>query len=204
VVVPRGRNVEAARRRGVDLIWGEVSAEELAAGLTGPVHTVLDCARRLPFDAALAVVDSALRGGVPRTDLLLACDRLPRTGRSRAFEVVEAGTPLAANPFESVLRAALRDVPGAQFEPQVRIGNLGRPDLVDRQRRVIVEADSFEFHAGTVEFARDMVRYNAFVAAGYLVLRFGWRHVMFEQDYVRATVAAVIALQQRSVRRRAA
>lgn len=200
VVVPRGRNVGAARRRGVDVRWGEVSAEELAARVTDPVRTVLDCARRLRFDAALAVVDSALRDGVPRTDLLLACARLPRIGRSRAFEVVEAGSALAANPFESVLRAVLRGVPGAAFEPQVSIGGLGRPDLVDRRRRIIVEADSFEFHAGTAAFARDMERYNSFVADDFLVLRFAWRHAMFEQDYVHATVSAALRLQERSVR----
>ncbi len=122
VVVPRGRKVEAARRSRVELRWGEVTPRELAAGVTDPVRTVLDCARFLATDEALAVADSALRAGVPRTDLLLACARLPRHGRGRAFRIVELATSLAANPFESVLRAVLLDVPGARFEPQVWIG----------------------------------------------------------------------------------
>lgn len=100
-----------------------------------------------------------------------------------------------------MLRAILLEVPGAQFCPQVWIGNIGRVDLVDEARRVAVEADSFEFHANSAAFAEDMVRYNALVNAGYLVLRFAWKHVMFEQDYVREVVTAAIRAQERSVRR---
>jgi len=201
VVVPRGRNVSASRRRGIDVRWGEISAGELAEGVTSKERTVLECARSLPFDAALAVVDSALRGGESRSSLLLACARLPRTGRSRAFRAVELGTPLAANPFESVMRAVLEDVPGAQFRPQVWVGNAGRADLVDQRHHVAVECDSFEFHSDAESLNNDMERYNAFVCEGHLVLRFGWKHAMFRQDYVRATVGAVITAQERSVQR---
>jgi very-short-patch-repair endonuclease len=200
ILVPRGRNVSAARRRGIDLRWGDVSAEELAAGVTSREHTALECARLLPFDAGLAAVDSALRDGVSRTTLLLGCADLPRTGRSSAYRVVELANPLAANPFESVMRAVLEDVPGAHFRPQVWVGNTGRADLVDKVHRTIVECDSFEFHSDAASLNRDMERYNAFVCDEHIVLRFGWKHAMFEQDYVRATVAAVIAAQERSVR----
>lgn len=200
IVVPRGRKVTGLRRAGIDLRWGVVSSEELADGVTSKLRTVLDCARLLPLDAALAVVDSALRSGLTKTELLLACARLPRTGRARAYLVIELGDARAANPFESVLRAVLIDVPGSQFEPQVWIGNIGRADLVDRVRRVAVEADSFEFHADAASLNSDMVRYNAFIGEGHILLRFGWKHAMFEQDYVRATVSAVISPQGRSVR----
>lgn len=198
VLVPRGRNVLASRRAGIDLRWGEVSPCELADGVTSKEHTALDCARLLTFDAGLAVVDSALRDGVSRTTLLLGCADLPRTGRSNAYRVVELASPLAANPFESVMRAVLEDVPGARFQPQVWVGNTGRADLVDRVHRIVVECDSFEFHSDAASLNRDMERYNSFVCAEHVVLRFGWRHAMFEQDYVRATVAAVIAAQERS------
>lgn len=201
LVVPRGRNVSSTRRRDVDLRWGAPSEEERVRGVTGKVQTVLDCARFLDLDAALAVADSALRDGVSRTELLLACERLPRTGRGRAFTVIELADARAANPFESVLRATLLHVPGAAFEPQVWIGDIGRPDLVDRSHRVIVEADSFEFHSDTASLHRDMERYNAFVGAGHLVLRFGWHHAMFRQDYVRAAVSGVLAARGRSVHR---
>jgi very-short-patch-repair endonuclease len=193
VLVPRGRNVSAARRRGIDLRWGAVTEQELAAGVTSKERTVLECARALPFDAALAVADSALRDGLSRTTLLLACAHLPRSGGERAYRVVELASAEAANPFESVMRAILEEVPGARFTPQVWVGNAGRADLVDEVHRAVVECDSFEFHSDAESLNRDMVRYNAFVCAAHTVLRFGWRHAMFEQDYVAATVGAVIA-----------
>lgn len=200
ILVPRGRNVDPTRRAGVDLRWGSVTPDELASGVTSKIRTVLECARLLPFDVALAVVDSALRDGVSKTELLLACARLPRNGRARAYRVVELGDTRAANPFESVLRAIVIDLPGAGFEPQVWVGSIGRADLVDRKRRIVIEAESFEFHADAVAFASDLKRYNAFLCEGHLVLRFGWKQVMFEQDEVRETVTAVLAPQGRSTR----
>lgn len=200
VLVPRGRNVTATRRRGVELHWGEVLPTELSAGVITPVHTVLRCAQLLPFDAAVAVADSALRAGLSPTTLLLAAAKLPRTGRSRAIDVIEFADKRADNPFESVLRATLRGVPGTEFEPQVWIGNIGRVDLCDRRLRIVVEADSFEFHSEAAALNSDMVRYNAFVGAGYLVLRFGWLHAMFEPDYVLQAVTAVASAQERSAR----
>lgn len=200
VLVPRGRNVSPQRRRGIDLRWGTISVEDRRRGVTSQVQTVLDCARFLAFDDALAVADSALRDGVTRTELLLACARLPRTGRAAAYRVVELADARAANPFESVLRAIVIDIPGSAFEPQVWIGTMGRPDLVDRERRVIVEGDSFEFHSNATSLNRDMERYNAFVGADHVVLRFGWRHAMYQQDYVRGLVAGVLSARERSVR----
>jgi hypothetical protein len=94
---------------------------------------------------------------------------------------------LAANPFESVLRAIALDVPRLDLQPQVVIeedGWIGRPDLVDVERRIVVEADSFEFHGQRSSLKRDCVRYNALVVRGWLVLRFSWEHVMHEPGYV--------------------
>lgn len=81
-----------------------------------------------------------------------------------------------------------------------RAGNIGRADLVDIEHRVVVEADSFEFRSQADALNRDMERYNAFMGEGHLVLRFGWKHAMFQQGYVRETVRAVVAPQGRSVR----
>lgn len=200
VVVPRGRKIDASRRVGVDQRWMDVLPQDRERGALGQVAAALDCARTLPFDAALAVMDSALRDGVPRSSLLRGCEKLPRTGRARALRVVELGDRRAANPFESVLRAALIDVPNLELVPQVWVGNVGRADLVDAERRLVVEADSFEFHSSRHAMLRDMERYNGFLAEGYRVIRFGWEHAMFQQDYVREAVAGVIATFELSVR----
>lgn len=193
VVVPRGRNVDPARRHGVDLRWAVLGPEDHDGVATTPARTVIDCARVLPFDEALAVADSALRSRlVTREQLLEAAESSPRTGRGRVFAVVEAADPRAANPFESVLRAIVREV-GAHFEPQVTIGTLGRPDLVDVEHRLVLEADSFAFHSDAEALVRDIERYNGFVIEGWIVLRFGWRHVMEQPEYVLTCVRAALA-----------
>ena len=111
VTVPRSQS----RLRAGDAVvrWADLSEAELVAGITGPVRTVVECARVLPFDEALAVADSALRSGkVRRADLIAAAAASPRTGRAAAERVARAASAKAANPFESVLRAIALEVPG--------------------------------------------------------------------------------------------
>jgi very-short-patch-repair endonuclease len=101
----------------------------------------------------------------------------------------------AANPFESALRATCLDVRGLRVVPQVPIVEgrwLGRPDLVDQRLRIALEADSFAWHGERAALRRDANRYNALVAAGWLVLRFSWEDVMFEPLQVRAVLEEVV------------
>jgi very-short-patch-repair endonuclease len=56
----------------------------------------------------------------------------------------------------------------------------------------VVEADSFEWHGGRRDLARDARRYNAFATHGWLVLRFAWEDVMIRADEVRATLTAAV------------
>ena len=199
VLVERGRNVSC--RHGAEVRWARLGREHDGIA-TDRVRTVIDCGRLLPFDEALAVADSALRSQtVTRTELLLAAQRSPRTGRRRSIEVIEAADARAANPFESVLRAIVMQIPDAQFVPQQWIAEIGRPDLVDRQHRVILEADSFEFHSSRDALRRDIERYNAFVIEGWTVLRFGWEHVMRDPEYVTNCVLGAMRTERRSVRR---
>ncbi len=188
VVVPRNRNVAGPRRRGTELRWRPVASDELAHHLTAMDRTVIDCARDLPFADALAVADSALRHrDVDHHRLVSMAEALPTTGRREAQRVVEHADPRAANPFESVLRAIALGVPGLCVRPQQLIderGFHGRPDLVDRAARIVVEADSFSHHGTRAAFRRDCERYNALTIRGWVVLRFAWEHVMFEPAYV--------------------
>ena len=83
----------------------------------------------------------------------------------------------AANPFESVLRAIVLEFPEIAVIPQAAVvarGQTYHPDLVDARRRVVIEADSHEFHTGKEAHGRDCVRYTALAVAGWLVRRFTW------------------------------
>ncbi|MDX6325768.1 MAG: hypothetical protein QOK15_2122 [Nocardioidaceae bacterium] len=198
VIVPRGRKIELARRQGIEVRWRTPLGEhEVAHGIvTEPHRTVIDCARDLPFADALAVADSALRRGqVDRDRLVAMALGLSTNGRTQALRVVNAADGRAANPFESALRAIALDVPGLTVEPQVVIddrGFYGHPDLVDRMRRVVIEADSFEWHGHRSALKRDCERYNALVLRGWTVIRFAWEHVVVEPEYVHNCLVAIV------------
>ena len=107
--------------------------------------------------------------------------------------MVEAADGRAANPFESVLRGIAKQVPGLEVEPQQWVGDVGRADLMDRRLGLVIEAESFEFHADSASFARDVRRYTLFVRNGFIVVRFTWKDVMFDPDYVRAVLTDLVA-----------
>lgn len=205
VIVPRGRRLSAKARRAVNVKHAEVTAEERAAGVTSPIRTVLDCARYLRFDEALAVADSALRAkDVTPHRLTEGADRLRGKGAGQARRVASLADSRAANPFESVLRALVLDAGLAGFVPQAEVlagERAWHPDLVDRDCRVVIEADSWTFHATRAGHSRDCVRYNALTLDGWVVLRFTWEQVMLSPEYVVATITQIRRPGRRTNRR---
>ena len=190
VVVPRNRKVTAARRGGVRVLWIDLADDQVADGVTTPLRTVVDCARLLPFDEALAIADSALRSGdVTREELDDASVRGAGAGAVR--RVLRHADARAANPFESVLRALCLES-GLAVEPQgeVVLGpDVIHPDLVCRDRRAVVEGDSWTWHSTRKAHTRDCARYNLLTVHGWVVLRFTWEQVMLDQGYVRWVLA---------------
>lgn len=188
-----------ARRPSLDaeLRWSALPESDRRRGATDRLRTVIDCARHLPFDEALAVADSALREGLlTRSDLVEAAVRSPRTGRSRAIRVVEAADARAANPFESVVRAIALGVEGLEVEPQGRVDGVGWVDLLDAALGVVVEADSFEFHGTRLALNRDVTRYTACTRRGLVVVRFTWEEAMFDPEHVHEVLSDVVALRR--------
>jgi very-short-patch-repair endonuclease len=197
VSVGRHRKLTALQRRRHHVVYAELGAGEVVEGITSPLRTALDCARRLPFDEALAVADSALRSGlVEPEELVRAAERLKGRGRPQCVRVARAATALAANPFESVLRALLMEFEMFQVEPQGEVVTRSlvlHPDLVDRRHRIVFEADSFEFHTTKVAHDLDCERFTALAVAGWMVIRFSWEQVMLRPDYVRSVLAELAA-----------
>jgi very-short-patch-repair endonuclease len=197
VIVPRGRRVSPARRIGVTLRFRNLESDQVRGGhYTDPLTTLIDCAKALPFADALAVADSALRAEtITPTQLVRAAESVRTTGRTQCLRVARCADGRAANPFESTLRALALDVPGLRPEPQARIEVAGfavHPDLVDRDLGLVMEADSWAFHGGRREFARDCERYNELSLAGWTVLRFSYEAVMGDPTYVRSTLARAV------------
>ena len=117
---PREAPGQPERRVGVDLRWRDLDPDDVWGRLLRPGPAVIDCARTLPFDEALAVADSALRHGhVTPERLRSLAEQVRTTGRAACLRVAGEADGLAANPFESVLRATSLDVAGLRLRPQV-------------------------------------------------------------------------------------
>lgn len=198
VTVRHNRVVDPSRRKDVVLHRADLRPDEVQGRVTSRERTLVDCLRNLPFDEALAVADSALRHrSISMRRLVELTSGLRGPGSRQARRVARHATHLAANPFESVLRAIALDVVGLDLEAQVVIADAsgrGRADLVDRERRVVVEAESFSFHARRGDLRRDCRRYTKLVLLGWRVLRFAWEDVMHHPDYVRESLEALAML----------
>ncbi|CAB4951007.1 unannotated protein [freshwater metagenome] len=190
VMVRRGRTLTPEQRAEVTVHWANLAPDQVEDGVTTPLRTVIDCARRLPFDEALAIADSALRSGLVTREDLDAID-VRGAGAAAVRQVLAHADERAANPFESVLRALCIEA-GLRIEPQREV-DLGtgtvRPDLVCVELRLAIEADSWTFHATRKAHRRDCARYNLLVIRDWRVLRFTWEKVMHDQAYVRWVLA---------------
>ena len=96
-------------------------------------------------------------------------------------------------------RSIALTVPGLRVAAQVTVRDglfSARADLVDEELRIIIEADSFEWHGNRAALASDCRRYNQMVVGGWLVLRFSYEDVMFHPDEVRLVLCRAVALAE--------
>ncbi len=178
-------------RRPVTLHYADTDADRV----TSPLRTVLDCARTMPFREGLAIADSALRRQlITAEDLHWAAADLRGPGSRTARQVCAAADRRAANPFESALRAAALTAGWGNFVPQLQVGAF-YVDLGDPTRRIAAEADSFAFHGSRAALDRDCRRYDELMARGWLVLRFSWEQVMFEEPWVQQIISDCCTLR---------
>lgn len=179
VVVPRKRVISADRAEGIEIFRGPVSGL-----VTGKIETVIDCSRHLPFVEALCVADSSMRDpAVTRSALMAAALESPRTGRAKAVRVVTHADPGAENTFESAVRGLAIEA-GLDVEAQVKIGDVGTCDIVDRSRGIAIECDSWRYHGTEPAWNADVRRYTAFARHGYVVVRFTVDESDDDPDYV--------------------
>jgi very-short-patch-repair endonuclease len=188
VIVRRNRRLSAAQQARASATWRDLRPGATRDGVTVPLQTVLDCARDLPFGEALSVADSALRSDLVTPEQLRQESALLRgPGSARARRVAAEARHLAANPFESCLRAIALDA-GLDVVPQLQVterGVFAMVDLADVGRRLVIEAESFEHHGTRRGFRKDVRRYTELVVFGWTVLRFTWEDVMLQPGYVR-------------------
>lgn len=187
VVFPRRRNVPRAWRDEVVLHRADLGPDDVSGVATSREVTLLHCLRSLPDDEALAIADSALRHGEEAT-LRRIVAQVRGAGSAKVRRIARAADARAANPFESVTRAICLQVPGLDVTPQAVLSTdhyWACPDLVDHEKRLVIECDSYEWHGNRAGFIKDVRRYTLLSADGWTVLRFTWDDVMLRPTWVR-------------------
>ena len=194
----RNRNLIDEQRESATVCYGNTTVA-VTDGVTDPLRTVLDCARRLPFREGLAVADSALRHQAIEEERLRATARsLHGPGAGQVRRVATYADGRAQNGIESALRALALDVPGLWVVPQFEI-DLGafkvHPDLVDPNLRLVIEAEGWLAQGSTRErFNKDLERYTLLGLERWLVLRFGREGILGAPNEVLAQLGAGVAL----------
>lgn len=193
----RNRKLTIEQRRLVVPHRHDLSCDDVVDGIvTNKVVTLVQSLRSLPDDEALAIADSAARAG-DLAALSHAAAIARGRGAARVRRIVNEARSDAANPFESVLRSIANSVDGLKVEPQRLITTVrpwARPDLVDEDLRIVLEADSFEWHGDRAALRRDARRYDLLVVDGWIVLRFAWEDVMFDQEFVRTVIEGAVSI----------
>lgn len=201
VLVPRKRRVPERWRGQVEIHRADLLPDDVSAGIaTSRELTLAQCLRTLPDDEALSIADSALRAGEHAT-LRRVYETACGPGARKIRRVALAARAEAANPFESCMRAIALTVPGLRVVPQTVIAGAhvwAQPDLVDAERRLVIECDSFGWHGNRTGFRKDARRYTLLTAEGWTVLRFLWEDVMHRPGWVRDVLVRTVGADART------
>lgn len=201
VLFPRHRKVPEHWHDKLILHRGDLTVDDISNGATSREFTLTQCLRLLPDDEALIIADSALRNGEDAT-LRRAMALVRGRGQSKAQRIGKAARGESTNAFESATRAICNTVPGLHVEPQVVISSptcWACPDLVDVDRKMVVECESFEWHSKRASLRKDVRRYSLLVADGWIVLRFIWEDVMFRPEWVRDVLMRTVGVDARTL-----
>lgn len=141
--------------------------------------------------------DSAARSGLlEREELLPVLDRGPGwKGIGRLRHLIEEWDPLLTTSRSDLEMKFLRICRQSQLpEPHMNSRMAGyEVDFLWPLEKLVVEVDGFEFHSGQAAFEADHVRDADLAMAGYRVVRFTYRKVMFEPAFVTSRLKALLA-----------
>jgi len=164
--------------------------------ITSPARTLLDIAPQLaPPDLAAAVERAQVKRLVTKRDIAAAMGRAPRRAGASALRALVDEPAFTRSAAERCLLALLRaaKLPLPAFNARAEGYEV---DALWRAERVVLEFDSYEFHATRAAFERDRRRDAAHTRARYVVLRTTWRELTGEPCVLVARIAETLALAQ--------
>jgi very-short-patch-repair endonuclease len=200
LTIPHDRRLKAPPRvrvhRSTNLARVTTARHEIP--VTKPARSIVDFAETTDRRGLERVVDEADRLGLVKPPALQAeLDHHPgRRGHPLLQAVLDdhaIGTTATANDFEELFLAIVdrHRIP----RPIVnRAHGRKRPDFRWPQHRVIVETDG-KGHLADLLFESDRERDNDHAVAGWLTLRFTWKHLTTRETWVAETVKRALALR---------
>lgn len=169
--------------------------------VTSPARTLIDLAAFQPEPFVEECLDVALRRGLTSIGHLKWRFKQQRTAgisvmRRLVMERERGAVPMSK--FETRLFRLIREaglpLPVRQHPIHTPEGTLvGVVDFAYPNVKLVIEADSFEWHSGRKEFVHDRIRGNRLVAMGYRVLRVTWTQLINDPDGVIAAIRAGFA-----------
>lgn len=111
------------------------------------------------------------------------------------LEEYDPSMPAAHTPLEVLLLDIIRDhaiKPPTRQHPVIVSGRKYFIDVAYPDEMIAIEGDGFGVHSEREQFETDRHRQNALVLEGRRVLRFTWRQIREQPDYVAATIKAAL------------
>jgi very-short-patch-repair endonuclease len=154
----------------------------------GVLHCLVQILRCKGDEAFFAALESGLRQGlIPERGR----DILRRHVPLRCRWLIDFARSDADSGLESLLRLRLHLL-GISLQTQVVIDGVGKVDFV-ADRRLIIEVDGKENHAGESQRHKDLARDAAASALGYETLRFDYSQIMHDWHTVQPAILAALA-----------
>jgi hypothetical protein len=201
VVVPPGHH--RPRRRALHVHVRDLGVDDVVEHrglrLTSGAQTWLDLAGSTPADELVAIGDALCRAGRLSGDAL--DERLARAGSVRgvvrARECAPLLTPLAASRPESLVRYWVHDSELPDLDVQLPVRDergttLLHADLGYSRWKIAVEYEGRQ-HADARQFDLDIERYSIMASNGWLVLRFGRRHLARRAELIDRVAGALLS-----------
>jgi very-short-patch-repair endonuclease len=169
---------------------------------TTPTRTLLDVSSTLSLEELRTAVHRGLQLRLTHPDRLIgqfvARHNRGRPGAARMRHVlaeIDQDAALLDSDLESMLLSILIDagLPAPKLQHRIHVGGREyRADLAYPDHRLVIEGDGFRAHGTRAAFESDRTRQNELVLAGWRVLRFTWRQIVRQPEWVAAQVRAAL------------
>lgn len=176
-------------RDGVVLHWGglldQSAGTEFRVGLADSLVQIFRCQQP---PCAIASLDNALHLGQATPETVTAIFAALPGDLQYLRPLIDARSESGQ---ETLLRFVVREA-GFDFDIQVEISGVGRVDMVV-EGRVVVEADSRQYHDGWEAHVRDRSRDRVLAARGYVSLRVLYRDIVHHPERIVAAITGLLA-----------